>query len=1416
MEEEKKVKSLKRKRMTGQSFRKWVIQQAQRRKCSENANKKEDHVSEEEHHVTESNRLNEEETIKYAHRVDDQREKHACPSEKNDKKDIEPFRSELRVDRTANCKGSKQDDKIEGESKDCLICKQEGNLLSCAGQGCKRSFHLSCVDPPLSYFPPGPWHCYWCVRRKLKLGVHSVSEGVDSLLDVRECNLGNEVMQKREYLVKYKGLAHVHNRWITEKQLLLEAPAALRRFKKKNKSVSWKTEWSLPHRLLDKRLIAVTDHNNTHVHGIDENDADCHYEWLVKWTGLGYSHATWEVENASFLRSLEAVKLMTNYEIRHQQATKELHPLTEDEKRKADYQELPRPLFGSAPQVHNHLTYINTLRKYWQKGQSAVVIDDQERILKVVLFLLSLPKDIGLPFLIITTSAELPLWEAEFLHWAFSANIVVYKGNKDIRAIIRTLEFHNKQGAIMFQVLLSPYDAIVEDLEMLQPISWGAVIIDQCQGSAMSMLLSQIKVLVSDMRLLIFRQLEGRCDRGFNHSNVLSLLYPEYDKADNDLSYTDPNIDLTEFKERLKRFVAYECNSSTSKFIEYWVPVKLSNEQIEQYCNCLSSNSALLCSRWKNDSPNSLHNILVSTRKCCDHPYLEDRSLRDIVLEGIPVDQHFDAEIKLSGKLEFLYKILREIKQQGQRVLILFRSLGGSGVISIGDILDDFIHRKFGEDSYTRISGEFSRKLKQATLNKFNNEGSGKFACLMETRVCAPSVKLSRIDTIILFNSDWDPTNDLRSLQKIAIYSKLEQIKVLRLYSYFTVEEKALILAKQGMTIDSNIENIKQFHELLTWGASFLFKMLDCFHVQSSQSKRSSDIAALDDVFAELLGLISSNSENSDYNSCSKILKVQQNGGTYPRNISLLGEVEMQLMDDSSFVRGMTNEFPNVFWTSLLHGTVRRWKHLPRLSQGIRRKVRPRVDLCQPSEREQVSEKKGRKEGNKVHLTPEPKLRTKRKLHVQGKRLKLGMSHLSAGNKYKCRRLVTNPSLQCDIDRQGRAAIDKVQSRVGLTMTDQHRKESISMKSNQLPDSNLPASTGRDQAHAFVPIDNHQSHRNCIDSSSHQVLDFMDLQPEELNFPIDSSIQWSTGNLLLQQHTSTGAGNDASMRSRNSQEYQCRPDASPDASELLQSPCPYPLQMEMERILKEREQTTKLHENLNLLLISEYEKELDAIKKKYDLLFEIADTELVQKHKDLDTLYNKVHMNKLLAEAMTQIQNTAWSLEMTEGTGQSSPSRPSRVPAVTAASTQPASQSSNILNYPSLVSEPVNSEQRAADHQISSQNFSMAVIPSQNAELPIVTESAAVPPTSARVTLQTTTSANLPISGSPMTPTRNLQPVILTPFLSTSVPSQLSIQTFSYAASPATSCVLRAPAPHLRHFRPLPTMNSWNSSLLQW
>ncbi|PHT37764.1 hypothetical protein CQW23_21337 [Capsicum baccatum] len=279
------------------------------------------------------------------------------------------------------------------------------------------------------------------------------------------------------------------------------------------------------------------------------------------------------------------------------------------------------------------------------------------------------------------------------------------------------------------------------------------------------------------------------------------------------------------------RDIYEDPKSSSSKFIEYYVPAKLSNEQIDQYCACLSENSTWLCSSLKNDSPRCIDNILKCTRKCCDHPYLEDKSLEGIVTKDIPQDQRFDVEIKLSGKLELLNKILQEIKQQRQRALILFQSYDGSGVYSIRNILGDLIRKKFGGDS-----------------------------CL-----------------------------------------------------------------------------------------------------------------------------ISGNHENNNHNGFSKIVKVQENGGTYSSEIPLHGEVEMQ-RTDSSFMRGLPENYsPHDIWKNLLHEVDPKWKHyFPSSSRGNIRKVRLGEQVCG-------------KEVNRVHLTPEPNLRKKCKLHVQG------TSHPSADNKHKTR-----------------------------------------------------------------------------------------------------------------------------------------------------------------------------------------------------------------------------------------------------------------------------------------------------------------------------------------------------------------------------------------------------------------------------
>ncbi|XP_020115173.1 uncharacterized protein LOC109728999 isoform X3 [Ananas comosus] len=820
----------------------------------------------------------------------------------------------------------------------CVVCKNPGTLLCCDGKGCKRSFHLSCLDPPLQTIPPGVWLCIPCIKKKIQFGVYSVTEGVESLWDVKE-----GMQNSKHYFVKYKSLAHVYNRWIPESEILSEAPEVVAKFNRryqKEKITRWRQEWTEPHRLLMKRQLMPKKLANEFFNGLADKVSYCNAEWLVKWRDLGYEHATWELETSHFLQTAEGLMLIKDYEARHGEA-KKASDLSKASKalqfKQNPFHKLQKLPNGCPANLDNdHLNAVNRLREFWHKSHNAVFIDGQERVIKTILFILSLLPHAYRPFLIISTAASISLWENKFERLAPSINVVVYNGSKDVRKMIRTLEFYEQGGCIMFQVLLSHPDAVIEDFHSVESISWEAIIVDECQNSRVSKNLEHLKSLASDIRMLLLSA--PLKDNLAEHINLLSFLDPGGKRTCLDSSKFDSSDtvgSLAILKERLARYIAYERKSDSSKFLEYWVPVRLSDVQLELYCATLISNLLPLRSYTKTDSVGALRDILISLRKCCDHPYIVDQSLQSSLTKNHPVGEILDIGVNASGKLLLLDKTLREIQKRKLRVLILFQSVGGAGRNPIGDFLDDFLRQRFGADSYERVDSGLLMSKKQAAMSKFNNKENGRFVFLIENHACLPSIKLSSVDAIIIYDSDWNPLNDLRALQKISIEPQSKQVVVFRLYSSCTVEEKVLILAKQDMLLGTNIQSISPTvsHALLSWGASYLFSKLDALHQNNDLNKfadASTDKLFLDEVVGDLLAKLSNQAEAFSERKSSVLVKAHLSGMSYSRNITLVGEKEgISSMDKD----------PPKFWSNLLEGRYPSWQYISEQSPRSRRKV---------------------------------------------------------------------------------------------------------------------------------------------------------------------------------------------------------------------------------------------------------------------------------------------------------------------------------------------------------------------------------------------------------------------------------------------------------------------------------------------
>ncbi|KAF8685840.1 hypothetical protein HU200_043751 [Digitaria exilis] len=397
-------------------------------------------------------------------------------------------------------------------------------------------------------------------------------------------------------------------------------------------------------------------------------------------------------------------------------------------------------------------------------------------------------------------------------------------------------------------------------------------------------------------------------DNIVEYKSLLAFLHSGQDIGD----YIDADA-LAILRTRFKRHIAYERKACSSKFMEYWVPAYLSQAQLKQYSSLLLANSSILQSQTTTANVKALRDIFMSLWKCCNHPCL-------VGLQHSPVSTHdvnesADDIMHNSGKLVLLDKMLKEIRNKRLRVIVLFQSDGAIGDL-MGNILENFIRHRFGSESYERVLDHSAFSIKQEAMNMFNNTTKGRFVFLIDSRACHFSIKLSSVDTIIIYGSDLNPLNDLKALRNIQIDSQLKYVRIFRLYTPFTVEEKGLVLAKQGMIIDSNCQDIMPTlsHCLLGWGVSFLFSRVDELQQDNCASEsHERGTVFMDKVILEFLTELSTDIQDSGKVNSTTISKAYMSGECYSRNITLVGE--------SDGVSSLDGEPPKL-WLNLLNGKL--------------------------------------------------------------------------------------------------------------------------------------------------------------------------------------------------------------------------------------------------------------------------------------------------------------------------------------------------------------------------------------------------------------------------------------------------------------------------------------------------------------
>ena len=453
---------------------------------------------------------------------------------------------------------------------------------------------------------------------------------------------------------------------------------------------------------------------------------------------------------------------------------------------------------------HYQIEGLNWLIRLHEHGINGILADEMGlgKTLQTIALLafLRLYKDISGPHLVIAPKSTISNWLVEFRKFHPEVRVVRFHGDQEQRAAIAATQLVVGR----FDVCVTSYEIAIREKSALRKFHWRYLIIDEAHRikNENSVLSQVVRMYTSQHRLLI----TGTPLQNNLHElwALLNFLLPDVFSSSEDFDSwfeqvegaTEEQAKLEMVRQlhavlrpfllrRLKSEVATELPPKTEKLLF----VRLTKMQHELYRALLKKDVDAISGPGGDRS--RLLNILMQLRKCCNHPYLfegmEDRSL----------DPFGDHVVHNCAKLALLDKLLPRLRAEGHRVLIFCQ------MTRMLDILEDYCCEQMRNFSYCRIDGSTDSETRERMIDDFNADDSDKFVFLLSTRAGGLGINLATADTVILYDTDWNPQVDLQAMDRAHRIGQRRPVSVLRLICESTVEERILRKAILKLKIDN-------------------------------------------------------------------------------------------------------------------------------------------------------------------------------------------------------------------------------------------------------------------------------------------------------------------------------------------------------------------------------------------------------------------------------------------------------------------------------------------------------------------------------------------------------------------------------------------------------------------------------------